>query len=225
MVSALHASLHVLYQYPSLPYDPIAIIFDLGGVIIDISPQASMQAFADLTKKPVLQITESIRQAGVFEQYESGLLTDEEFFELLRQTLDSNISSEKLIGAWNALLGNIPVHKVETIQALSKKYRLFLLSNTNKIHYNAVQQILADSTQITSFDSILEGVVLSYEVRMRKPESSIYKHVVDTFGLLPSRTLFIDDHLPNVEAAANFGIGSVHYPIDTGIKDLYGYAF
>lgn len=221
----LDASLHVRYTYPSLPTDPEAIIFDLGGVIIDIDPSCSLQAFAELTNKPVEQVARSIEQAGVFEQYESGMVDDHAFFDLLRTTLDTQASSEVLQHAWNTLLGSIPLHKIEAIRKLSEQYRIFLLSNTNKIHFEAVQEILYHSAGLPSFDVLMEGVVLSYEVGMRKPDASIYTYVLDTFSLQPSKTVFIDDNVPNIEAAAALGIAAVHYPVHSGFISLYGHAF
>jgi FMN phosphatase YigB (HAD superfamily) len=202
-----------------------AVIFDLGGVIINIDPSRTYNAFAELAAKPLAEVKANFDHLQVFERYESGQLDDEAFLALLTEAVGKPIERQQLIEAWNALLLEIPARKLHVINELSSKYRIFLLSNTNSIHFREVEQILNRQHGIRDFKQLMEGVILSYEVKMRKPELQIYGHLARTFKLEPSRSLFIDDSLPNVEGAKSVGFEAIHYDTSVGLYDLMGYEF
>ncbi len=205
--------------------EPEAVVFDLGGVIIHIDPQLTYQAFAGLSSQPVDQIRKQFEALQVFERFETGHLSDEAFLDLLRQAIGNASDRDILVQAWNALLLDIPARKLHVIRELAKKYRVFLLSNTNSIHFKEVEQILNRQHGIRQFSDIMEGVVLSYEVNLRKPDLKIYDHIARKYRLEPTRTLFIDDSLPNVEGARQLGFAGIHYEPRVGLYDLLGYEF
>ncbi len=201
------------------------VIFDLGGVIIDIDPEQSLREFSKISSLDVPNIQKSFEDLQVFERYESGQLTDEEFLALLRSAIQLEAEDHVLIKAWNALLGAIPAHKIEVIKKLTSSHQVLLLSNTNAIHYKEVENILYRQHGISTFKDLMQDTVLSYMIKMRKPKAEIYTYVLDTYGLNAERTLFIDDGMLNVEGARSVGIRALYYPVGVGISDLLGHAF
>lgn len=194
------------------------LIFDLGDVIIPIDMGAPIRNFATLAGLPEADVTALWKQHNLWHHYETGVVDDEAFRESVRQLLRQNdleASSrwpdEVIDTAWNTILLELPVERIDRLQALqtSGKYRLFLLSNTNAIHIRQVDKMLAELGK-PSLESFFERLFLSHEVRMAKPSPAIYGHVLTEAGLVASETAFFDDNAANIEAAAALGIQAVH---------------
>ncbi len=118
-------------------------------------------------------------------------------------------ADEVIDTAWNSVLLDLPLERVERIKELTPDYRLFLLSNTSPIHIRQVNQLLTNLNQPT-LEDLFERVFYSYDVRMAKPSSAIYEHVLTEAGLLAEETAFFDDNAANIQAAARLGIQAVH---------------
>lgn len=176
------------------------IIFDFGDIFINLDKNATYKAMADLG---VTEISEDMIE--VYHQYEKGLIATNEFIKFFKNTLA--IPKKKLIHAWNAVLLDFPKHRLAFIKQLatSKKYRLFLLSNTNELHISRVKKICGTKFY-KEFKNCFEQFYLSHEINFRKPDATIYKFVLNENNLIPQETLFIDDVEENTLAAQKLGI-------------------
>lgn len=182
------------------------IIFDLGGVIINLDMQATEQAFLRLFGEDakVLQTVEA--QQDIFYPFEKGLITDKVFRDRMRNHVGQNVTDQEIDDAWNAMLGSIPKERLDFLKKLKKDYRIFLLSNTNIIHYRAFNKILKDAHQEETLSPFFEYCYYSHEIGMRKPNADIFEYVLTQNRLQPEETIFLDDTLMHLEGASTLGI-------------------
>lgn len=186
------------------------IIFDLGDVIIPIDLRAPIHNFAVLAGWPVEAVEQRWREHGLTQQYETGLIDDAAFRQHIRVLLGNDSWADEVIDtAWNTVLLDLPIARIERIKALQGRYRLFLLSNTSPIHIRQVNQMLVELNQ-PALEALFERVYYSYEVQLTKPSPAIYRHVLETAGLVAEETAFLDDNAANIAAAAALGIRAVH---------------
>lgn len=177
-----------------------AIIFDLGGVLYDISFAKTQQQLSTLTTKNIdFSLTS---QSDIFSKYESGLMTTKEFLYDFRVLLDanSNITDDDIISAWNSLLIGLIAGRIELLSSLKKSYKLYLLSNINELHYKAIKEECKEL--FSQFDFIFP----SYKMGMRKPEIRMYQSVLADIELSPSEVIYFDDAPQHCEAATSLGI-------------------
>jgi glucose-1-phosphatase len=186
------------------------LVFDLGGVIINLSVRQTYQAFSQLSGLTSTHVEELTKAEAFFYEYETGTITSDDFRKSVRKILALNCSDSAIDEAWNAMLLDIPTHRINILLQLKNKYRLFLLSNTNEIHKLAFNKCLFECSGHNSFDSIFEKVYLSHEVGLRKPDSDIYSLVLQQNSLLASETLFFDDTELNLFGAHSVGIHTFH---------------
>lgn len=199
------------------------IIFDLGGVIIDIYVPKTIEALAILANQTPEWVETKITQAQIFKLYEIGQLDDQAFRVLLQKTLAiDKIDEERLDKAWNSLLLALPLARVNLLQRLKTQYRTFLLSNTNPIHIKEVENILYKSSGVVHLKDLFEKIYLSYAIKKTKPDPAIYQYVLEQNKLLAHETLFVDDNLDNIQAAANLNIKTLHIqPFSNSILDFF----
>lgn len=183
------------------------LIFDLGNVVIDIDFDLTFRAFSKLSSQYSWEeVRHFIKEKHIWEDYEKGLCDDNEFREKLRKELKIKASDLELDEAFCGLLKKIQPERIELLQELSKKYRLFILSNTSNIHFKQVEKLLFESAKINHFSEIFEKVFLSFEMGKLKPEIEIYQQVLKEAYIKANETLFLDDMLINLEAASTLGI-------------------
>lgn len=188
------------------------IIFDLGDVIINIDVPRATRSFAELSNQSLEDVHLLIHQNEVFTKFETGHLTPLAFRSLIREVFKTpDWTDEAIDTAWNSLLLDIPPDRIKKIQELSQKgYRLFLLSNTSSIHIDEVNAILFRTVEIEHLSHLFEKLFLSYEMGVMKPSPDIYKNVLESAGIDADETLFLDDNLDNIRAAAECGIHTIH---------------
>ncbi|WP_420147729.1 HAD family hydrolase [Spirosoma sp.] len=191
------------------------IIFDLGDVIIPIDLTAPMRNFAVLANLSEDEVVAIWKQHNILGQYETGLIDDNAFRDHVREVLKNSTGAsdrwadEVIDTAWNTVLLDIPVERLERIKELKLNYRVFLLSNTSAIHIRHVNQMLIKLNQPT-LETLFERVFYSYEVQLMKPSPEIYQHVLNEAGLTAEETAFLDDNAANIQAAAELGIQAIH---------------
>lgn len=198
------------------------LIFDLGDVIIPIDLTAPVRNFAMLANLPEDQVLAIWKEHDLLNEYETGLIDDDAFRQHVRRLFRNRINApdtgiattdrwadEVIDTAWNTILLDLPVERIERIRELRANYRLFLLSNTSPIHIRQVNRVLAQLNQPT-LEELFERVFYSYAVRMAKPSPDIYWHVLTEAGLVAEETAFFDDNAANIRAAAGLGIQAVH---------------
>ena len=191
------------------------LIFDLGDVIIPIDLTAPIRNFAMLANLPEDEVRALWQEHDFINHYETGLIDDEAFRNHVRKVLYQRTDApegwadEVIDTAWNTVLLDLPVERIERIKSLRGQYRLFLLSNTSPIHIRQVNSVLTELGQPT-LEELFERVFYSYDVRMAKPAPDIYRHVLTKADILPDETAFFDDNEGNIRAAAALGIRAVY---------------
>jgi glucose-1-phosphatase len=185
------------------------IIFDLGGVLIDLDINLTGIAFAKLGINQPADEIELLRRTKVYTGLETGEISASVFRKSLREISTTLPSDSAIDDAWNAMLLDFPADRVTLLLNLGKKYRLFLLSNSNAIHHKCYTDKFR---QVNGFEmnSLFERAHYSFEMKMKKPSPEIFQKVLAENQLLANETLFIDDTMDNIKTAAGLGF-KVHH--------------
>lgn len=199
------------------------IIFDLGGVILNIDYKRTISAFHDLGIQDFETKFSQLQQIDLFDAYEKGEISSQVFRSGIRSAFDNPLTDSEIDVAWNAMLLDLPKERLELIRSLAKTKRITLLSNTNEIHISSFYRTILDQHGLTDLSGYFLKVYYSFELGMRKPEARIFKHVLAAHEFNPEETLFIDDSIQHVKAAKALGIRAYHLKVDQGesILDLF----
>jgi glucose-1-phosphatase len=181
------------------------IIFDLGAVLYDIDFKKTAEAFKSLGFTDFDNMYSQYHVDEVFEKIEIGAISQEAFCDALIQKNSNSITAPQIINAWNAILVGWRKESVAHLQILAQKYKLYLLSNTNKIHQDAFLASFEKETGFTDFNAFFTNPYYSHEINLRKPNANIFEFVAADANILPEETLFIDDSYPNIDAAKLLG--------------------
>ncbi len=182
------------------------IIFDLGGVILDVDYNRPVEAFQKLGAKDFDEVFTQQHQAEFFSEFERGEITPAQFRKKLQKYLPEQVTDEEIDEAWCTILGELPSHRIVLLKMLARmNYRLFLLSNTNSIHIRAFTTYLDETYGKNLFKQLFEKVYYSSQIGMRKPTREIFEFVLNDNDLKASETLFIDDSIQHIEAANEMG--------------------
>ena len=192
-----------------------AIIFDLGGVLLDIDFKLSEKAFAELGVTNFSDFFNQFHSNDLFRRLETGM-EDDLFYDDLRTATGLSLSNEQIRDAWNALLLDFRPESVAVLPQLRNKYELYLLSNTNEIHLQEFQHRYEVWRPGQVFDDLFDAAYYSHRIGHRKPNASAFEYVLQKHGLNATETIFIDDSINNIEAAQQLGLQTVH--LKTGMK-------
>jgi len=198
------------------------IIFDLGGVLLNIDYHRTIKAFEQLGFKDFSSAYTQLAQSELFDRFERGEVTPDEFRHGIRPSLRADVTDTEIDEAWNAMLLDLPTERLALLQMLSESKRIFLLSNTNTIHVHAFEQQVRTQHGISKLTGLFEAAYYSCDVGMRKPEERIFRMVTETNGLVPSETLFIDDSPQHIEGARKTGLNAYHLTGGETVLDLFG---
>ena len=195
------------------------IIFDFGGVILDIDYSQTDIHLGGLINRDKIYF-EPFKT--IFEEYEVGIFGERRFLDKLKSAIgNSDLEDEILITAWNSMLGPTYAHRLEMLSALQSRFRTFLLSNTNETHLDCVKRQIRADFEIVDFDSqYFEKVYYSHLIQRRKPDVSTYLFVIKDAGIDPTNTLFIDDSLENVLGARNAGLLAIQHDRNVDITTV-----
>lgn len=197
-----------------------AIIFDFGGVILDIDFSKMNKAFAGLGIIDFKEIYSQQNADHLFRHLEEGKLNEQEFYDAFRRSIQLPLSNEQIRNAWNSLLVSYRKEALSTINKIKHKYRLFLLSNTNSIHVEAFNKIYKEQIGEGSLDDYFDKVYYSHIMGYRKPGKEAFEYVVKENNLSAAETLFIDDSIQNIKPAEELGIQTIFLKPGMGIEDL-----
>jgi glucose-1-phosphatase len=197
------------------------IIFDLGGVIINLSVEKTHQAFATLSGLPAEEIITRVHHGAYFHEYEKGLISDAEFRDHLRESLNLKVTDTELDAAWNAMLLDIPIDRIQLLERLKKNYSIYLLSNTNNIHLQCFSSIVHHLTGRENIDHYFHNAYYSHLLKLSKPDVAIYEHVLSENSLQPAETIFLDDNKDNLIGANKAGIQTFHVQHPDQIFSLF----
>lgn len=200
------------------------IIFDLGGVIINLDIAATIQAFNDLSDVPFEQIYTQAKQNDLFNAFDKGTISEFDFFEALRKEIRFNGPDELIYAAWNKMLLDVPQERLDLLIDAKQNYRTYLLSNTNETHIAVFEHDLYQTRGVRNFNDYFDHVYYSCRMGMRKPDAEIFNYVLTKNKMLPSETVFIDDSEQHVKAAGELGINAYLLPpnmeVGTLLKEL-----
>ncbi len=174
------------------------LIFDMGGVLIDLDQHKCMDNFKKLGFKNIADYIDPYTQQGFFADFETGNISVQEFYTIVKSKCRNNITDEDIANALNSFLLEIPQKKLDAILKLREQFKIFLLSNTNAIHFPWISQKY-------EFDKYFDKCYTSYTLHYVKPDPRIFIHVLKDAGIQASETLFIDDSPVNIAAASNLG--------------------
>ena len=175
------------------------IIFDFGDIFINLDKQATIDG---LERLGLSSWNEDLDQLNI--SFEKGQISRDAFLLGIQKQIP-NATIDEILMAWNAVLLDFPLYRLEFLQLLSKKFRLFLLSNTDAIHIDHFEQ-REGASFYGDFYQCFEKIYFSYEMGMRKPDAEIYTTLINRHELAPKRTLFVDDKKDNTDAAKALGL-------------------
>ncbi len=198
------------------------IIFDLGGVILNIDYQLAVKAFSNLGVSNFDELYSQAHQNKLFDLFEKGQILSADFRNEIRNYCNKNLEDAAIDRAWNAMLLDLPAERLKLLVSLKKTHRTFLLSNTNEIHIDSVNAYLKKAYGITELSGYFEKLYLSYKVGMRKPDAEIFELVFAENNLNLRETLFIDDSIQHIEGAKRVGIQTYWLQKGETILDLLG---
>lgn len=185
------------------------IIFDLGGVLLDLDVNRCMERFEEVGLHEVRQWMTGTNEKGFFKEYECGTLTTDQFRDRICKEVGRELPGEEIDQIWNAMLKDIPDYKFELLLKLQENYKLYLLSNTNDLHWeHCADKFVYKGMQMLG---CFTRVFLSYQMHLAKPDAEIFRTVLKEAGIKAEETLFVDDSKDNYQAASLLGIKVFHY--------------
>jgi glucose-1-phosphatase len=184
------------------------IIFDLGGVLLNINPLLSLLELEKISGISQGELILELASEQIFEKFDTGRLNPAEFRRDLCKILNRNVSDSEIDRIWNKLLLDIPPHRVKLLQELKNNYKVFMLSNTNSIHF---EHYTREFLEIYGFNlvDLFDRVFVSHEIGIHKPDAGIYTFVLEHANLDATETVFFDDSSTNIEAAELLGIRGI----------------
>jgi putative hydrolase of the HAD superfamily len=197
------------------------IIFDLGNVVLNISYQATIDAFKKLGITNFQEIFSKESQNPISDQYERGEISSDQFIHYLKPLCKENVSDMQIIHAWNEIILDFPIRRLQILQQLSLHYRTFCLSNTNALHEFYYNQLLNTATGHPSLDYFFEKVYLSHRIGYRKPEPQAWKIILEENQLDPTETLFLDDSPQHIIAATQLGLQTIHITEEKSMEEVF----
>lgn len=198
------------------------LLFDLGGVIMDIKRENAVKALTELGMRDGDNLLGDYVQNGVFRSLEEGNISPQAFTDAVRNFFPDNgkgVTDEQINGAFMKFLTGIPVHRLRALEELHKTYKIYMLSNTNIIMWEGEikQDFTVDGHDI---DYYFDGIVTSFEAHAVKPEREIFEFTIKKLDIEPRETLFLDDSEKNLEAAGKLGFQTLHVPTDSDFTQL-----
>lgn len=197
------------------------ILFDFGGVIVSLNKQNALKRFTEIGFPNIEDYLGEFRQEGIFLEYEEGKISRSEFYAEFRKLAgNQNISSEDIDSGWMAFLIGIPDYKYELLKELRKKYKVYLLSNTNpSIMGWAFSKDF--SPEGLPIDSFFDKCYLSFEIGSAKPDREIFEYVIEDSKMDPTETLFLDDGKANIEIGQKFGFQTYQVDQNEDLKKVF----
>ena len=197
------------------------ILFDLGGVILDIDESIVYQELGKLGIN-VSELAQSKEFMDTLSKFDIGVYTAPTFRKKVKAMLGlEKMTDQKFDSLWNAMLLDIPRERIAAIEQVKKHYKIFLMSNTNEIHYDLYIRDLQLRFGYNEFDELFNKSYFSFDIHLEKPDSRFFELILDHEHLLPEETLFIDDTAANIKAAKALGIHTYHISREELVRNLF----
>ncbi len=197
------------------------IIFDLGGVVLDIDESI---VYKELEKMGIStsELAQSKEFIDIMSKFDTGIYTAPTFRKKTKALLgQEKMTDQRFDAIWNAMLLDIPRERIEAIEKVKKHYKIFLMSNSNVIHYDLYVRDLQLRFGYHEFDELFNKSYFSFAEHLEKPDPRFFELILDHEGLLPEETLFIDDTAANIEVAKSLGIKTYHIRRDELVRNLF----
>ena len=182
-----------------------AIIFDLGGVIVNLDQDRTIRSFKRLN----VNLDEVNDKLPIFKQYEVGQVNTETFIQTIKAELKGNASDLEISNAWNNMILDVPADRIEVLKELRKHYQLYVLSNTNELHIQEFTKLFETDHPNEKWDNLFDKIYYSHKIGLSKPNKEAWQLILDENNLLASETIFIDDTIMHYKAAETLGIKSI----------------
>ncbi len=196
------------------------IIFDLGGVIINLDTHRTIEEFNKISQIPFEEVYSQANQIEIFNLFDKGKISEFEFFSELRKQIRYEGPEVDLLYAWNAMLLDVPENRLDLLVEMKQNYSTFLLSNTCETHITAFENDLYLDHGVKNFNDYFDEVYYSCRVGMRKPDKEIFEMVLSKNKLKPEETVFIDDSIQHVKGAGQCGINAYLLPKNMEVEEL-----
>ena len=185
------------------------IMFDLGGVIMDIEKERCVAAFDRLGLRDAASFFGEYSQKGPFLRLEEGTMTVDDFHQAMRAEIDGDVTDAEIASAFCQFLIGIPAGRLADLRRLRERHAVYLLSNTNPIMWGSMirDEFIREGC---SREDYFDGMVTSFEAKALKPDEKIFRFAAQKFGIDPCETIFIDDSQSNLDAAAALGFETLH---------------
>lgn len=195
------------------------LIFDFGGVLIDLDRQRCIDAFRRLGLHDIDTMIDNYVQSGIFKQLENGDISVAQFHDGVRRLIGRPVPDGDIDRALNAFLVGIPPERLRLLRRLRPRYRLLLLSNTNAIHFphSSDSVIGGDGSRLADF---FDRCYLSYEAHLSKPDPEFFRYLLRNERLAPEECLFLDDGPKNVAVAKSLGINAILVPEHADLGEI-----
>lgn len=196
------------------------LIFDLGGVVLNIDYDGPSKALAQMGITNFYDYYSKAKQDNIFNDFEKGLISPAQFRENINKFFNLKLSDKELDAIWNAIILNFPKENIELLLSLRKHYKTYLLSNTNKIHFDFYTEQLRVVYGIT-WEDLFDNVFFSHEMGLRKPDFDMYNKALEQAGINAQESLFVDDLIVNIESAKNCGIHTIWFKDTMKLSDIF----
>jgi glucose-1-phosphatase len=197
------------------------IILDLGNVILNIDYDAPVRAFEALGISNFKEIFSQAAQNKLSDDIETGTISENDFLEKLKELCNAGTSTQQVLSAWNSIIENFPIRRLQLLKQLQLHYDLFLLSNTNILHEQFYNKLLFETCGEPSMNGFFDKVYLSHRIGMRKPDVRTWQLILKENNLKPEHTLFLDDSIQHINAATSLGINCIHVTKENSMEDIF----
>lgn len=195
------------------------LLFDLGGVIMNLTRENCVRAFAEMGVKDADALFGEYAQQGAFLALEEGRINEAEFHVEVRKLIPGDVTDSQIDCAFNRFLAGIPAERLQALDALRERYKIYLLSNTNPIMINSdIHRYFRVAGK--EMEDYFDGMVLSYEAKAAKPDLKIFEYAIKHLDIKPEETLFLDDSQKNLDSAARLGFETLLVSPGTEFIDL-----
>jgi len=185
------------------------ILFDLGGVILDINVQATLKQFYELGFPAELMQFPNSMTTDLYFRYETGKLDTEQFRNEIRKAAGIEMTDHAFDEAWNAMLVCFPEERIALLKRLSKRYNLYMLSNTSSLHVKVFEKMYLEIAG-EPMQEVFKKIYYSHEIGWHKPDLEAWEYVLNDAHIKAEETLFLDDNIHNIKASQELGFQAIH---------------
>ena len=187
------------------------VVFDLGGVVIDLNYNATIQAFQELGSKDFQELYSQALQSDLFDRYETGQISSLHFINKLKELLPQHLTPNQIVSAWNAMIQEFQPDKLKFLEEMKATHTTALLSNTNDLHMDCVRRKLNNVSE-KPLEDYFHYTFLSHELQMRKPNEEVFRFICEKMDVSPEKVLFVDDSIQHIEGAGKAGLNDILFP-------------